>query len=71
MIMSKSDEYIAKLETALTADDWQYIHYAVNMRFQRAAPKKGEPNVSREFEQQRARILNFLIAKAYQPKKEG
>jgi hypothetical protein len=60
-----SAEYLAKLEAALTKDDWEYIHYAVQTRIARAMPKKGEPAGSREFEEQSARIMAYLIEKAY------
>lgn len=61
----KSREYIEKLEKALTKEDWQYIAHATQDRFIKARPKKGEPQGSKDFEEQEKRIMYFLNNKAF------
>jgi hypothetical protein len=61
-----SKEYIAKLEASLTKEDWQYINFATQVRFNNARPKKGEATgPSKEFAEQERRILSYLSAKAF------
>lgn len=49
----------------LSKEDWQYIAFAVQDRFNRAKPRKGEPDVSTDFKEQEERIMTHLLALAY------
>lgn len=55
----------ASLEEKLTREDWQYIHFATEARFMKAAPRKGEPDFSKEFDEQRQRVMFFLQHMAF------
>lgn len=54
----------------LTTDDWEYILYATQDRFNRARPKPHEGKPSKEFLEQEKRIIHALMRMVY-PKKEG
>lgn len=57
--------YFAKLAQSLTKDDWDYICQATQMRFNSARAKPGEPPASAEFKATKARIISYLMARAY------
>jgi hypothetical protein len=49
----------------LTKSDWRYIHYHLTKAFKAAEPKPSEGKPSKEFLDQKNRVLDFLISKAY------
>lgn len=63
--MPASAEYIQAQMNSLTREDWQYIHMSVMERFKRSDAKSNEPPNSKAYKEQKTRILNALMTKAY------
>lgn len=49
----------------LSQEDWQFIQFAVQARFNGLRPKKGEPPASAAAKAEEARIMTFLNRKVY------
>jgi hypothetical protein len=52
-------------EEDLTREDWQYIHFAMQDRFNKARPTPAEGRPSPAFLAQERRIMTYLLHKAF------
>jgi len=53
----------------LAKEDWQWLALAAQQRWSRSDPKPGEPAASKAYLAQQARIMAYVLSRAY-PKQD-